>query len=112
METFTPVPYFTGLALGTVLGGFFGSSIVLDNYKGTPERIEHVQQYNEQLHEQLAVGQKVVAHLIVDDNKKTYRFDTVINQHNETCTGSYALQNDKAVATGKLACVSVVDLQK
>ena len=93
--------------------GFVGGDLIGSNHSSNPEpQIEQAQIYNYELQPQLQVGQRLVAHLIVNESGNTYKFETVgPDKQNETCTGDYKVDaKGVARATGALACTAKIPL--
>jgi hypothetical protein len=64
-------------------------------------RVQHIQVNNEQIRHQLSPEHKLIAHLVLNDGNKTFKFETT---GPETCNGQYQVEHKTAQVVGSLTC--------
>lgn len=100
--------------VGALLGfslGINAMNITYMIFDDSDDRVREVQVYNEQLRPQLEVGERVVAHLRVDDQDRHFTFDSKSAQGAEqACKGSFKIEQGTATLAGKLSCTETVNV--
>ena len=100
------LPVVAAAAMGALfISGMISLGRALEH---TPDKIRDVQQRNEQLRDQLDDARHV-GDLVLDPENMTFKFQTEDpTGQAETCTGTYAIENDVAVASEQLDCTHPV----
>ena len=78
------------------------------------DRVEKVQEQNEQLRENLLeVTPNIVGRLVLNDEAQEFDFQSQTqNGQAETCSGEYEIKDGTAVAVGDLACTQTSPIGK
>lgn len=101
------LPFLFG-AIGALGFSFIGKSCELQE---VPERIEHIQEHNAQLQEELEPEFSDMDRLILNDETDTYEFRVAPEgEQPQTCEGSYEVVKDVAQASGDIVCKTTVTL--
>ena len=109
----TPLP----VVMGTYLVGYaigFGVAHINMPEDHSAEAASEAQLRNGQVYKQLsAESDQPVNELTVDIDGETYTYHTTTNTGQaETCSGSYEVRDDVAVAVGELACTQTSTIGK
>lgn len=85
-----------------------GSAVAhaVDNVDG---KVHDVQVYNGQVHDQLARSHQVGRLILTNGKEHTFSFHTQETGADQTCSGTYEVQNGVAHVVGNLSCVQVVN---
>lgn len=90
------------------VGVWIGRTIGKDR-ANTPERVEHVQEHNAQIYEQLDRDYDGIGRLILNDETDTYEFHlTPEGEQPQVCEGEYQVTDSVAQLTGDIACTTTV----
>ena len=87
-------------SLGLNLGNFIHAAI-----DDSDERVKNIQMHSGQIHEQLSETYEDLGSLVLNDTENIFTFN--INQgrdQEQTCEGSYEVNNGIATAIGDIAC--------
>lgn len=104
------VPIGMILASMSLIGGVANLSHVItkSHFKDEAEqRVAEVQTHNQQLEATLLSDGWAVRSLTLDDQRDNFRFQSTSAAGDRlSCTGRYAVRDDRAIALGKLSCMS------
>ena len=89
--------------------GMFVGRMAGESRANAPERVEHIQLHNAQIHEQLAPDYSTLGQLVLNDETDTFEFHiSPEGEKPQTCSGEYKVVDNAAKLTGNIACTTTV----